>query len=381
MIFILTLLVSGCIPTAIEDDQVPNPVSPSTTLISQSNPITIAPLDTPTIESTPISTPSPHAVPFTPLPQLLYPTITPLEDSLGFPLPSPELAISPSPTWRPPLYPVPWAINEHDHFLFVDPFNVDDFNRTDPSYRYGSIDLDPETPHTGVDYDLENGTPILAAGPGTVEQVGHGIYRGVDDTSDPYGLAVVIHHDFGFDGESLYTVYAHLSEALVRIGQHVNSGDLIGLSGDSGDVTGPHLHFEIRTGINFYFNSKNPELWLSPSLGHGVLVGRVTNVWWEWLFDYPVRITSLERDQYYWINTYGTDHTITRDEYYKENLVLSDIPAGLYEIKIGYVGWVYRIGIQIHPGTITYFRFKGSGGFSLDQPPVAIPTLVPALQP
>jgi len=70
---------------------------------------------------------------------------------------------------------------------------------------------------------------------------------------DGYGLAVVIQHTDGFS-----TLYAHLGQALVEQGATVKRGDKIALSGHSGDVTGPHLHFEI------IYNGKylNPEFYL-----------------------------------------------------------------------------------------------------------------------
>ena len=67
-------------------------------------------------------------------------------------------------------------------------------------------------------------------------------------SSDPYGQAVVIHHDFGYKDQALYTVYAHMSKIIAVVGQHVETGDVLGLVGDTGATTGPHLHFEVRLG-------------------------------------------------------------------------------------------------------------------------------------
>lgn len=90
--------------------------------------------------------------------------------------------------------------------------------------------LRPEI-HRGVDIPLAVGTPVRAMGPGRVYEAGQ--LRG-------YGIAVVIDH-----GRGIYSIYAHLSEATVRRGQEVGGGQVIGRSGASGDVTGPHLHFEV----------------------------------------------------------------------------------------------------------------------------------------
>lgn len=85
--------------------------------------------------------------------------------------------------------------------------------------------------HRGVDIPLEIGTPVRAMAPGRVYEAGQ--LRG-------YGLAVVIDH-----GRGIYSVYAHLSEVAVRRDEEVRGQQVIGRSGASGDVTGPHLHFEI----------------------------------------------------------------------------------------------------------------------------------------
>ena len=77
--------------------------------------------------------------------------------------------------------------------------------------------------------------------------------------------------------QTLYTVYAHMSKIIAVVGQHVETGDVLGLVGDTGVTTGPHLHFEVRLGGNTFYNTYNPELWMAPPQGWGVLVGRLTD--------------------------------------------------------------------------------------------------------
>jgi murein DD-endopeptidase MepM/ murein hydrolase activator NlpD len=91
----------------------------------------------------------------------------------------------------------------------------------------------------------------------------------VEDLTDPYGLAVALRHDFGYDVRRLYTVYAHLESTLVWPGQRVEAGEQIGSVGDTGRATAPHLHFEVRLGENRYFDTRNPELWMVPAEGWG----------------------------------------------------------------------------------------------------------------
>ncbi|MFJ4364288.1 LysM peptidoglycan-binding domain-containing M23 family metallopeptidase [Streptomyces chartreusis] len=87
--------------------------------------------------------------------------------------------------------------------------------------------------HTGVDFAAATGTPLKAVGAGTVVSAGWG---------GAYGNQVVIQLADGY-----YAQYAHLSSLAVSSGQTVTAGQQIGLSGATGNVTGPHLHFEIRT--------------------------------------------------------------------------------------------------------------------------------------
>jgi murein DD-endopeptidase MepM/ murein hydrolase activator NlpD len=93
--------------------------------------------------------------------------------------------------------------------------------------------------HQGVDFRAHVGTPVLAANNGSVVYVGSRI-RG-------YGRMIVIKHDDGF-----YSVYAHHSKNLVKVGKRVSRGDKIALSGRSGRASGPHLHFEIRRGVESF---------------------------------------------------------------------------------------------------------------------------------
>lgn len=91
--------------------------------------------------------------------------------------------------------------------------------------------------HTGADFIASSGTTVRAVGAGTVVSAGW---------SGAYGNEVVIKHA---DGN--YSQYAHLSSLAVSAGQSVSGGQQIGLSGSTGNSTGPHLHFEIRTSPSY----------------------------------------------------------------------------------------------------------------------------------
>jgi murein DD-endopeptidase MepM/ murein hydrolase activator NlpD len=94
--------------------------------------------------------------------------------------------------------------------------------------RQGVVD---ET-HPGVDVAVPVGTPVRASGGGTVIAAGY---------DADYGLFVLLRHPSGYE-----TMYGHTSRLLAAEGDEVGAGQVIGLSGNSGRSTAPHLHFEIR---------------------------------------------------------------------------------------------------------------------------------------
>ncbi|MFD9316299.1 LysM peptidoglycan-binding domain-containing M23 family metallopeptidase [Streptomyces sp. NPDC060053] len=109
--------------------------------------------------------------------------------------------------------------------------------------------------HTGTDFVVPTGTSLKAVGAGTVVSAGWG---------GAYGNQVVIKLADGY-----YAQYAHLSQLSVSAGQTVTAGQQVGLSGATGNVTGPHLHFEIRTTPD-YGSDVDPIAYLR---SHGVSVG------------------------------------------------------------------------------------------------------------
>lgn len=86
--------------------------------------------------------------------------------------------------------------------------------------------------HEGVDFTAPEGTPVYATGAGVVEKVEYS-RRG-------YGYHIIINHGFGYK-----TLYAHLSEILVKEGERVERGTLIGKVGSTGKSVAPHLHYEV----------------------------------------------------------------------------------------------------------------------------------------
>lgn len=131
---------------------------------------------------------------------------------------------------------------------FVNPFNPNDVTTTYmdqgnaasfPKYNNGNC-------HGGVDISVAQGTPIFALDGGVVKQVGdystNCYNQSVCDSGwNSYGIYVLIDHGNGYQ-----TVYAHLNQRLVNVGDKVSKGEMIGYSGNTGNSSGPHIHVELR---------------------------------------------------------------------------------------------------------------------------------------
>jgi hypothetical protein len=102
-------------------------------------------------------------------------------------------------------------------------------------------------------------------------------------------------------------------------------------------------------------------------MGWGVLVGRVTDGLGGLLNEQIVNVRNLDTDQYWAVRTYGPA-SVNSDEYYQENVVLGDLPAGDYIVWINAGGLSGEKRLQIRPGLVTYFIFGKEGEFSLETP-------------
>lgn len=116
--------------------------------------------------------------------------------------------------------------------------------------RWGSL-------HAGIDMAKPTGTPIRAAAAGVVTRTGW--------IGSGYGIEVVISH-----GNGIWTHYAHQSRVAVHAGQTVAAGQTIGYVGATGQVTGPHLHFEVARAASIFGHQINPAPYLR---ARGVSIG------------------------------------------------------------------------------------------------------------
>lgn len=116
--------------------------------------------------------------------------------------------------------------------------------RTDPFYKVMKF-------HEGMDFTAPIGTPVYATGDGVVTEAEY--------NSGGFGNKIMINHGFSYE-----TVYAHLSRIKVKVGQRVKRGEIIGLLGNTGKSTAPHLHYEVHKSgvplnpIYFFYHDITP---------------------------------------------------------------------------------------------------------------------------
>ena len=121
----------------------------------------------------------------------------------------------------------------------------------EPTSQFGArrvFNGKPRAPHSGLDLQAATGTPVLAASSGEVAYAGDLYFS---------GNTVILDH-----GGGLFTVYAHLSRIDVQVGGRAARGEPLGLSGATGRVTGPHLHWGAKLGETIF----DPRALLDPRL-------------------------------------------------------------------------------------------------------------------
>lgn len=138
------------------------------------------------------------------------------------------------------------------HIPSIQPISEKDMTQMASGYGWRKDPVYGSTKHhDGMDFASPTGTPVYATGNGTVTAAG---WNGA------YGNSIDISHGYNY-----MTRYAHLSQVLVKPGQQVSRGDLIGKVGSTGKSTGSHLHYEVRfkdvpqNPVNYYFQDLTPE--------------------------------------------------------------------------------------------------------------------------
>lgn len=255
------------------------------------------------------------------------------------------------------------------HFLFQRPVPLTGPHSIERSYPYGSTQDGKREIHHGVEFYNPQGTPVLAAAAGEV------VFAGDDALLLPpgegrgeggplawvpafYGNVVVLEHLL--NGEAFFTLYGHLRSVGVSAGQRVAAGEQVGEVGASGTAIGSHLHFEIRRGSNDYFSTRNPELWLLPLEGTGVLAGRIVDGRGSLVMGL-VNVQRMENGTFNPLSV-GSAATyaptgVNGDDVLQETFALGEIPAGEYRLSLVHYGMVHEQVVKIEAGRLTFVNF------------------------
>ncbi len=274
--------------------------------------------------------------------------------------------------FSPPPEQVPLSLDPRDHFYFRRPVDASANSSSIFWYVYGSDG--PQNAwrvHHGIDLPNPVGKEVRAAAAGRVIWAADNYVWFEEgrriESAYTYGNVVIIQHDFGFQGKRLYTLYAHLNVILVTAGQRVQSGEIIGLSGRSGVVSGPHVHFEVRVGRNNYYETRNPLLWMAPYANTGVVAGRVVYPNGQFVNDVTVRLVNAAGRTVDTTTTYVnprvpglSNWNVNPDEVWNENFVFGDVPPGEYMIVVSVNGIVQRRSVTVRPATTTFVDFGAS---------------------
>jgi murein DD-endopeptidase MepM/ murein hydrolase activator NlpD len=236
----------------------------------------------------------------------------------------------------------------------------------DQTYRYGSTMGGNFQQHQGVEFNNPDGTPVLAAGPGTV------VYAG---RAEAGALTATIRHDTTVtrDGVTyrLYSTYYHNSSLDVKVGDRVRTGQPIARVGNTGRATNDHLHLELAASPTdsigaivdstqrFPPYTTNAELWVRPLPGTGIVAGQVVGSDGQ-----PVpqaRIYGLVKPlpaetPFSFAETYGDKgHT---HPLYREHFAVGDVPAGRYVVGTEIEGKQVLREVTVAAGKVTWVVFS-----------------------
>jgi murein DD-endopeptidase MepM/ murein hydrolase activator NlpD len=286
---------------------------------------------TPTVTSTPSVTPTP--------------TITPTPTETGTPTTVPRATVELGSLPYPPA-----AMSGGSHFYFGAPAG----GFIASAYRYGSVGPGQHfAPHHGVDFSAPAGSNLTAVAAGTVYYAGSDLERLFGPQNDFYGNLVVIQLAQPWNGHTVYALYGHMDQLAVQTGQGVAAGDVLGTVGATGVALGPHPHLEVRLDApDSYWNTRNPELWLTPAGGYGTLAVRLTNAAGFYLpgvrIDFVCGDAAPRYMETYWYSG------VNPDDGYGENAAMMNLPPGYCDLEAVVAGQTIKYkDALITPGDVT----------------------------
>ncbi len=238
---------------------------------------------------------------------------------------------SPLPTFTVPGVPEtqPW-----EHFWLSRPVPDGEAIWTDKAYPYASTRGGLLRAHHGVEFNVPASTEVLSTARGIVRVAGNDSENVIGASADFYGNVVVIEVAALFEGKPIYTLYGHLSNIFVEVGQEVQAQEVIALSGATGVADGSHLHFEVRVGENDYSTTRNPLLWLYPFPDRGVVAGRVIWADGQLASQVPINLRRIDAGSQYAATTTYASGDLNPDDNWQENFAFDDVFAGYYELTV-----------------------------------------------
>lgn len=225
--------------------------------------------------------------------------------------------------------------------------------QTNGSYLFGEPNFQNSSlAHHGIDISIAYDT-IRSASEGIIYAVG---YNPNDPTGgyEPGGAGNYIIIRSRWNNKDIYLNYFHLTKPLVSSGGTVLINQPIAISGNTGNSTGPHLHFEIRQGVQSPSSSRtrrNPELWTAIN-GMGAIYGFVTNAANSTRVDIapdPKPRPPYTTFAYALTYNFG-DPAIQSDDIYGENYAVGDVKPGTYTITA--LNGTYRRIVSVNAGQV-----------------------------
>lgn len=230
---------------------------------------------------------------------------------------------------------------------------VKDNIQANGSYLYGEPNFqNPSLAHTGVDYSIVYDT-VFSASDGIVYFVGYNPNDTINGY-EPNGAGNFIIIKSQWNNKNIYLLYFHLKKPLVATNQNVVSGQPIAISGNTGNSTGPHLHFEIRMDYPDYSTQRsrrNPELWCGMK-NTGAVYGKIPNASNSTRVDiFPDPKPRPPYTTFSYALTYNfNDPYIGSDDLYQENYTIGDVKPGIYTIIA--LNGAYRRLVNVQAGQI-----------------------------
>jgi murein DD-endopeptidase MepM/ murein hydrolase activator NlpD len=236
----------------------------------------------------------------------------------------------------------------------------------DGTYRYGSTMGGNFQQHQGVEFNNAAGTPVYAAADGLV------VFAG---PAEGGANTVAIRHDRGWEEQHVFTTYYHNTRLEVRLGQRVRAGELIARVGNTGRATNDHLHFEVHVApatdsaaiVNpaerFPPFTRNPQLWLEPVSGTGVVAGRVLDAAGQPVPGarvYGLVVAYPEETPFSFAETYR--ERAHADPAYGEHFAVGDVVPGDYVLATIVEGGLVWRRVRVAAGMVTFVEFRVGDG-------------------